>query len=569
MNPDAPIFIPGRGLVYPHELNDSELQFDDPQDSMTDEQKGDQSWENMNVIDIKDSNKTETDAPKEDKPPETKESEPKTETKKSEPVKEEKPPVEDKKTEESKTETKVEKAKEEIENLTIESDDENENVDTREPVNIVFIGHVDAGKSTCSGQFLYLLGMVDERTIQRYAKEASNLKKNSWFLAYIMDTIEEERYKGITVEVGKALAYTEKKRYTILDAPGHKNYVPNMITGVGQADVAILIVSARRGEFEAGFEKNGQTREHAFLARTLGIRQIVVAINKMDDPTVAWDKKRYDEIKDKVLHYLKTIGFNIQKDVSVVPISGQTGLNIKDKLDPKICDWYTGNSLIGTLDDLPPIQRNVDGAVRMPIIDKSRDMGSFVVFGKLEQGRIRKGQQLIIMPSKDVVEVTHIENDSNPLKIANPGENLKIALKGVDEDKVHTGFILCDIDKPIVSVDEFVVQLVINELDPKTIFCAGFTCIFHSPTATEEVTVEKILAELDKKTQEIKVKLPKLLKSRTLSIVHLKAAQPICLETFKDVPQLGRFTLRCDGTTIGFGKILHLGPPKKKKVSKK
>lgn len=408
--------------------------------------------------------------------------------------------------------------------------------------------------------------MVDERTIQKYQKEANDLKRGSWFYAFIMDTIEEERSKGITVEVGRALASTEKKRYTILDAPGHRNFVPNMITGVGQADVAILIISARKGEFEAGFEKSGQTREHALLARTLGVRQLIVAINKMDDSTVNWDKKRYDEIKDKLFPYLKSIGYNVQKDVITLPLSGISGANLKEKVDSKICSWYDGDSLVGTLDNLPPIPRNSTGPVRIPIVDKYKDMGTLMVHGKVEQGIVKKGQQLMVMPSKTIVEVTAIENDEKPLKSAKPGENIRLSLKGIEEDHIHRGYILCDPENPIHSASEFVVQLAIHELpDPKSIFCAGFSCVLHSPTAAEEITVEKLLAELDVKTQQIKTKLPNHVKSKSLSVVHIRSSQPICLETFKDVPQLGRFTLRSETKTIAFGKVLYLGPPKKKK----
>lgn len=196
-------------------------------------------------------------------------------------------------------------------------------------------------------------------------------------------------------------------------------------------------------------------------------------------------------------------------------------------------------------------------------------MGAVMVHGKVEQGIVRKGQ-LMLMPSKIMVDVTAIENDEKALKTARPGENIKLSIKGVEEDQIHRGYILCDPEDPIHSATEFVVQLAIHELpDPKSIFCAGFSCVLHSPTAAEEITVETLLAELDLKTQQIKTKLPNHVKSKSLSIVHIRTSQPICLETFKDVPQLGRFTLRSETKTIAFGKVLQLGPPKKKKKSAK
>ena len=195
-------------------------------------------------------------------------------------------------------------------------------------------GHVDAGKSTLSGSILYITENVDKRTIERYEKEAKERNRESWFLAFIMDTNEEERAKGKTVEVGKAHFETDAKRYTILDAPGHKNYVPNMIMGASQADVGVLVISARKGEFETGFDRGGQTREHAMLAKTLGVSFLVVVVNKMDDPTVMWSKERYDECVKKLRPFLKSCGFTIKREVKFIPISGLTGANVKDEVDP-------------------------------------------------------------------------------------------------------------------------------------------------------------------------------------------------------------------------------------------
>lgn len=425
----------------------------------------------------------------------------------------------------------------------------------------------DAGKSTLSGQILYLSGMVDERTIQKYEREANDMKRG--FIAYIMDTNDEERLKGITVEVGRAIAKTKKKRYTILDTPGHRNYVPNMISGVGQADVAILVISARKGEFEAGFEKNGQTREHALLARTLGVRKLILAINKMDDETVEWSKERYDEIYNKLCAYLKSVGFNTQKDVIPVPISGFSQINVLEKVDKKICSWYNGDSLLNTLDSLPPIPRNENGALRIPIVDRYKEMGTIYVHGKVEQGIVRGGQKLVVMPGSLPLEVLTVENDETRLKRARPGENIRLTVKGIDEEHLTRGFIICDPDHPIHSVSEFVAQLAIHDLsDTKSIFCAGLTCMLHSSSSTEEVTVVRLLAELDPRTQEIKKKLPNFVKNKSIVLVHLALTQSMCLETFKDVPQLGRFTLRSENKTIAFGKVMQLGPPKKKKITK-
>ncbi|EPS65067.1 hypothetical protein M569_09712, partial [Genlisea aurea] len=180
-------------------------------------------------------------------------------------------------------------------------------------LNVVFIGHVDAGKSTIGGQTLFLSGQVDERTIQKYEKEAKDKNRESWYMAFIMDTNEEERVKGKTVEVGRAHFETEATRFTILDAPGHKSYVPNMISGASQADIGVLVISARKGEFETGYEKGGQTREHVQLAKTLGVTKLIVVVNKMDESTVKWSKERFDEIKLKMESFLKSSGYNVKK----------------------------------------------------------------------------------------------------------------------------------------------------------------------------------------------------------------------------------------------------------------
>lgn len=208
---------------------------------------------------------------------------------------------------------------------------------TREPCSMVFIGHVDAGKSTICGNLMYLNGIIDQRTIDKYKQEAVKSGRDSWWLAYVMDACDEEREKGKTVEVGRAQFDTKTKKYTIFDAPGHKNYVPNMIMGAALADVGGLVISARKGEFEAGFEAQGQTREHAQLAKSLGVQKLVVVINKMDD--CKWSKARYDEIKEKLTPFLVACGY-LEKDLVWVPIAGLTGANILEPLDGKTCNWY-------------------------------------------------------------------------------------------------------------------------------------------------------------------------------------------------------------------------------------
>ncbi|OUM68628.1 hypothetical protein PIROE2DRAFT_39002 [Piromyces sp. E2] len=270
----------------------------------------------------------------------------------------------------------------------------------KENLNIVFIGHVDAGKSTMGGQILYLTGMVDQRTLDKLQREAKEIGRDSWYLSWALDLNQEERNKGKTVECGKAIFETEKRRFTILDAPGHKNYVPSMISGASQADIGVLVISARKGEFETGFERGGQTREHAMLAKTAGVKKLVIVVNKMDDPTVQWSQERYLECCKKITPFLKQVGYNPKTDVHYIPVSAYTGANIKDRLTEDVCKWYKKESLLEYLDNIKiPTERNVDGPLLIPITDKNKDMGT-IISGKVESGKLKKGQNVIVMPNK-------------------------------------------------------------------------------------------------------------------------------------------------------------------------
>eukprot|EP00727_Mastigamoeba_balamuthi_P001562 m51a1_g11402 putative translation elongation factor ef1a initiation factor if2gamma family protein isoform 4 (408) ;mRNA; f:31020-33033 len=318
--------------------------------------------------------------------------------------------------------------------------------DKRENVNIVFIGHVDSGKSTISGQMLYLTGRVDKRVIEKYEREAKENNRESWWLAYVMDSIQEEKAKGKTIEVGRALFDTPSRRYTILDAPGHKAYVPNMIAGAAQADVAVLVISARKGEFESGFEKGGQTREHTQLAKTVGIRSLVVVVNKMDD--LAWSRERYDEIVDKLSPFLRQSGYNPKKDVTFLPISGFRGVNMTTRVDPAVCPWYSGPCLLEVLDQVQLQHGREDQPFRLPVIDKYKDArGNTTVMGKIETGVVARGDSLVLMPTRAAVEVLAISTDdeARPMRTAHPGDNVRLTVKGEVAENIFAGYVACGI----------------------------------------------------------------------------------------------------------------------------
>ena len=264
---------------------------------------------------------------------------------------------------------------------------------TRVPCSMVFIGHVDAGKSTICGNLMYMMGVVDARTIEKYKAEAKEKGRDSWWLAYVMDVSDEEKSKGKTVEVGRAQFDTKTKKYTIFDAPGHKNYVPNMIMGAAMADIAGLVISARKGEFEAGFEKEGQTREHAQLAKSLGVQRLVVIVNKMDE--CKWSKTRWDEIQAGLNPFLRKTGYS-ESDVVYIPIAGLTGENIQDKTDK--CNWYNGPCLLEVLDQIDLGVLHPKGPLRIPILDKMKDKDT-IIHGKVENGTVHLGEKMALMPS--------------------------------------------------------------------------------------------------------------------------------------------------------------------------
>ncbi|XP_044758443.1 eukaryotic peptide chain release factor GTP-binding subunit ERF3A [Coccinella septempunctata] len=425
----------------------------------------------------------------------------------------------------------------------------------KEHVNVVFIGHVDAGKSTIGGQIMALTGMVDKRTLEKYEREAREKSRESWYLSWALDTNQEERDKGKTVEVGRAFFETDKKHFTILDAPGHKSFVPNMIGGAAQADLAVLVISARKGEFETGFDRGGQTREHAMLAKTAGVKYLVVLVNKMDDPTVNWDETRYNECRDKILPYLRKLGFNHNKDLFFLPCSGQTGQGLKEQTDEKLCPWYRGPAFIPFIDSLPSLNRKNDGPFIMPIVDKYKDMGT-VLMGKVESGECRKGQSMVIMPNRTPVTVDMLLSDDDEVNRVVPGENVKIKVKGVEEEDVSPGFVLCDAINPIHTGRVFDAQLVI--LEHKSIICAGYSAVMHIHCAAEEVTVKALICLVDKKTGEKSKTRPRFVKQDQVAIMRIECAGVICLEPFKSMPQMGRFTLRDENKTIAIGKVLKL-----------
>ncbi|KAE8421701.1 P-loop containing nucleoside triphosphate hydrolase protein [Aspergillus pseudocaelatus] len=436
----------------------------------------------------------------------------------------------------------------------------------KEHVNIVFIGHVDAGKSTLGGSILYVTGMVDERTLDKYKRDAKEAGRETWYLSWALDLTNEERAKGKTVEVGRAHFKLDvespdgpvERHFSILDAPGHKAYVHHMIGGASQADVGVLVISARKGEYETGFEKGGQTREHALLARNTGVQKLVVAVNKMDDPTVEWSHARFKECTVKVSKFLENLGYK-KDDLTFMPISAQKTYGIKDRVPKDLVPWYDGPSLLEYLSNMKLPERKINAPFMMPITAKYRDMGTMVE-GRIESGVIKKNGNCIIMPNRTKVEITALYGETeDEIPTGTCGDQVRMRLRGVEEEDLLPGFVLCSPKRLVNCVSSF--EAKIRILDLKSILTAGYNCVMHVHSAVEEVTFTSLLHKCEPGTGRRSKRPPPFASKGQTIIARLdvtSTAGAVCVERFEDYNQMGRFTLRDQGQTIAIGMITKL-----------
>ncbi|PYH46561.1 translation termination factor GTPase eRF3 [Aspergillus saccharolyticus JOP 1030-1] len=438
-------------------------------------------------------------------------------------------------------------------------------LEKKEHVNVVFIGHVDAGKSTLGGCILVATGMVDERTLDKYKRDAKEAGRETWYLSWALDLNPEERAKGKTVEVGRAHFEITKKsdpsitrNFSILDAPGHKAYVHHMIGGATQADVGVLVISARKGEYETGFEKGGQTREHALLARNTGVRKLVIAVNKMDDPTVEWSQDRYKVCTTKVAKYLEALGY-AKTDLTFMPISAQTMVNIKDRVTNDVCPWYDGPSLLEFLSEMELPPRKLNAPFMMAISAKYRDMGTMVE-GKIDSGIVKKNHNLVVVPGGAKVEVAALYGETeDEIVTGSCGEQVRMRLRGVEEEDLLPGFVLCSPRRLVHSVHSFEAKIKLLEL--KGILSAGYNCVMHVHSAVEEVTIAALLHKLEPGTGRRSKKAPAFASKGMTVIARVdvtSTAGYVCCEPFSYSEQMGRFTLRDQGQTIAIGMITKL-----------
>jgi elongation factor 1-alpha len=418
-------------------------------------------------------------------------------------------------------------------------------------LNLVIMGHVDHGKSTTMGHLLYLAGAIDDRTIKQYEEEARKLGKETFKFAWILDSLKEERERGLTIDLRFLKFETKKYFFTIIDAPGHRDFVKNMITGASQADAAILFVSAKRGEFEAGIGPGGQTREHAFLAYTLGVNQLAVAVNKMDDPSVNWGKERYEEIKNEISRMLKMVGYKVEK-IPFVPTSGWTGDNLVTKSDKM--PWYDGPPLIEALDvfELPP--KPIEKPLRLPVQDVYTITGvGTVPVGRVETGVLKEGDQVIFMPPGVKGEVKSIETHHARISKAEPGDNVGFNVRGVSKKDIRRGDVCGHVDNPPTVAKEFIGQIVV--IYHPTAIAAGYTPVLHYHTGQVACRFTELLKKIDLRSGQVVEEKPSFLKTGDGALVRMEPLRPIAIETYSDFPELGRFAVRDMGTTIAAGVV--------------
>jgi len=431
-------------------------------------------------------------------------------------------------------------------------------------VNLVVVGHVDAGKSTTTGHLIYKCGGIDKRTIEKFEKESAEMGKSSFKYAWVLDKLKAERERGITIDIALWKFETSKYYFTIIDAPGHRDFIKNMITGTSQADVAILVIASGVGEFEAGYAKNGQTREHALLAFTLGVRQMIVLINKMDDKSVKYNKARYQEIVAEMKKFLKTVGFKPKK-IPFIPISGWVGDNM---LEPsKNMPWYKGPFVLKALDAIKPPKRPVEKPLRLPLQDVYKIGGiGTVPVGRVETGVLKPGMSVTFAPVGLTTEVKSVEMHHESMEEAKPGDNVGFNVKNISLKQIRRGMVAGDAKKdPPQKTANFVAQVII--LDHPNKIMAGYTPVLDCHTAHIACRFDKLITLMNKRTGAVIEQNPKSAKSGQAVLVQMIPSKPMCVETYKDYPPLGRFAVRDMRKTVAVGIIkenTRADPSKKK-----
>jgi len=431
-------------------------------------------------------------------------------------------------------------------------------------INIVVIGHVDSGKSTTTGHLIYKCGGIDKRAIEKFEKEAQETGKGSFKYAWVMDKLKAERERGITIDIALWKFETTKYFVTIIDAPGHRDFIKNMITGTSQADCAVLIVSAAASEFEAGISKNGQTREHALLSYTLGVKQMIIGVNKIDNTEPAYSGKRFEEIKKEIGTYLKKVGYN-PKSVPFVPISGWHGDNM---LEPsENVPWYkgwsierkegnaSGKTLYEAIDSILPPKRPTDKALRLPLQDVYKIGGiGTVPVGRVETGTLKPGMVVTFAPVSLTTEVKSVEMHHETVLEALPGDNVGFNVKNVSIKDIRRGMVTGDSkNDPPKGAKTFLAQVIV--LNHPGQIHAGYSPVLDCHTAHIACKFEELREKIDRRSGKKLEDNPKMIKSGDAAMVNLLPSKPMCVESFSEYPPLGRFAVRDMKQTVAVGVI--------------
>ena len=419
-------------------------------------------------------------------------------------------------------------------------------------INLVVIGHVDSGKSTSTGHLIYKCGGIDKRTIEKFEKEAAEAGKASFKYAWVMDKLKSERERGITIDISLWQFETPKYHFTIIDAPGHRDFIKNMITGTSQADCAILMIASPQGEFEAGISKDGQTREHALLSFTLGVKQMIVCCNKMDEKTVNFSEERYNEIKKEVSDFLKKVGYK-PDTIPFIPISGWNGDNMLDKSTNT--PWYKGPILIEALDKIEPPKRPTEKPLRLPLQDVYKIGGiGTVPVGRVETGILKPGMNVTFAPADVKSDVKSVEMHHTSIPEAIPGDNVGFNIKGLSVKDIKRGYVCGDSkNDPPREAETFVAQVIIMN-HPGQIE-NGYTPVLDCHTAHIACKFTEIQSKIDRRTGKATEEEPKFIKTGDSALVLLKPSKPMCVETFTEYPPLGRFAVRDMKQTVAVGVI--------------
>jgi len=422
----------------------------------------------------------------------------------------------------------------------------------KDRINLVVIGHVDSGKSTSTGHLIYKCGGIDARTIEKFEKEAEEMGKATFKYAWVLDKLKAERERGITIDIALWKFESDKRVFTIIDAPGHRDFIKNMITGTSQADAAVLMIASDVGGFEAGFSKDGQTREHALLAKTMGVQQMIVCVNKMDDKSVKYSKSRYDEIKSELGLYLKKVGYNPEK-MEFIPISGWSGDNMIEASDNM--PWYKGPTLLAALDALNPPKRPTDKPLRLPLQDVYKIGGiGTVPVGRVETGIIKAGMVVTFGPLNITTEVKSVEMHHDVVDQATPGDNVGFNVKNLSVKDIKRGYVCSDSkNDPAKDTENFTAQVIVMN-HPGQI-SNGYAPVLDCHTAHIACKFNKIKSKVDKRTGKATEDEPSHIKSGDAAIVELIPQKPMVVEAFKNYPPLGRFAVRDMKQTVAVGVI--------------